>query len=330
MKSHSCVVALALVTVGPFVTVSARAQAADSLTKVKSDGAIAAAPVDTTHKKHGMFGKLKSVAQNKTVQAVTKAAVCQALPGGQYMIGAAEAAKAKTSIASGVANAQSCIPGMGGASPLGGLGGKGLPGVGTGGAAGVLGALGGAASAKAMAGATKGAIPGIAGMPGVPGMPGGRMTAAAQGLASVAAVTEQMKAASIASGATGAGEVTTEASGEQMKLSGAVADEIKKGKLVIKKVDWVHGAPVLSAPSTQGFMDLMLSAGQAMKAAGGTYRVDIYMDKKYSDQDIAALGAQRTTVIVSSLMAGAQTPDAVVAGKIGKDKEQRIEIVKVK
>ena len=116
MKSHSRVVVLAFVTVGQFVTVSARAQAADSLTKAKSDGAIAAAaPVDTTHKKRGMFGKLKSVAQNKTVQNITKAAVCQALPGGQYMIGAAEAAKAKTSIASGVANAQSCIPGMGGA-----------------------------------------------------------------------------------------------------------------------------------------------------------------------------------------------------------------------
>jgi len=77
-------------------------------------------------------------------------------------------------------------------------------------------------------------------------------------------------------------------------------------------------------------MDLMLSAGQAMKAAGGTYRVDIYMDKKYSDQDISVLGPQRATVVVSSLMAGAQTPDAVVAGKVGKDKEQRIEIVKVK
>lgn len=341
MKSHFRVVALALVTVGQFVTVSARAQAvADSLTKAKSDGAIAAAaPVDTTKKKHGMFGKLKSVAQNKTVQSVTKAAICTAVPGGQYMIGAAEAAKAKTSIASGVANAQSCIPGMGGASPLGGLGGlggKGLPGVGAGGAAGALGAISGAAQAKAMAGATKGAVPGmpgmagLAGIAGVPAVPGGRMTATAQGLANVAAVTAQMNAASAASAAATGGEMTTEASGEQIKLSGAVADEIKKGKLVIKKVDWVHGSPSVSAPSTQGFMDLMLSAGQAIKASGGSYRVDIYMDKKYSDADIASLGAQRTTVIVSSVMAGAQTPDAVVAGKIGKDKEQRIEIVKVK
>ena len=121
-----------------------------------------------------------------------------------------------------------------------------------------------------------------------------------------------------------------EASGEQMKLSGAVPDEIKKGKLVIKKIDWVHGSPSVSAPSTQGFMDLMLSAAQAIKASGATYRVDVYMDKKYSEQEIATLGAQRTTVIVSSLQGGAQLGEAVLPGKIGKDKEQRVEIVKVK
>ncbi len=166
----------------------------------------------------------------------------------------------------------------------------------------------------------------------MPGMPGGAagMTATAQGLAGMQGATEQMKAASIATGGTGGGEITTEASGEQMKLSGTVADEIKKGKLVIKKIDWVHGNPSVSAPATQGFMDLMLSAGQAMKAAGGSYRVDVYMDKKYSDQEIASLGAQRTTVVISSLQAGGQLGEEVLPGKIGKDKEQRVEIVKVK
>jgi hypothetical protein len=334
MKSHSRVVVVAFATVGQFVAVSARAQAADSLTKGKSDGSIAvAAPVDTSvHKKGGMFGKLKSVAHNKTVQTITKAAVCQALPGGQYMIGAAEAAKNKTSISSGVANAQSCIPGMGGAGLAGGVGGMGGKGVLANAAVGAAGSLGaGAIAGKPAAGAAKG-LPGIPGMPGMPGMPGraGAMTSTAQGAAGIQMATEQMKAASIATGGTGGGEITTEASGEQMKLSGTVTDEIKKGKLVIKKIDWVHGNPSVSAPATQGFMDLMLSAGQAMKAAGGNYRVDVYMDKKYSDAEIATLGAQRTTVVVSSLQAGGQLGEAVVPGKIGKDKEQRIEIVKVK
>jgi len=332
MKSHSGVIVLALAMVGQLTMVSARAQKADSLTKVKSEGAIAAmptaatpaaaAPADTSAPKHhGMFGKLKSVAQNKTVQNVAKVAACQALPGGQYMVAAAEAAKDKKSIASGVASSQSCIPGMGGMSPLGGkgLGGAGVAGAaGAGGAAGGMGALGGMSAAQ------------IAAAGGMRGMPnGGKIAASAQGLAGMQAAMAQMKSTSMATGAAG-GEATTEASGEQMKLSGAVADEIKKGKLVIKKIDWVHGSPSVSAPATQGFSDLMLSAAQAMKATGSTYRVDVYMDKKYSDQDIATLGAQRTTVVVSSLQAGGQLGEAVLPGKVGKDKEERVEIVKVK
>ena len=40
MKTLSHVVVLTLVTVGQFATTSARAQAKDSLTKVKSEGAV--------------------------------------------------------------------------------------------------------------------------------------------------------------------------------------------------------------------------------------------------------------------------------------------------
>jgi hypothetical protein len=324
MKSLSHVAVLTLVTVGQFAAVSARAQAADSLTRVKSEGSVAtAAPVDTSvHKKHGMFGKLKSVAQNKTVQNITKAAVCTAVPGGQYMIGAAEAAKSKTSVASGVANAQSCIPGMpGAAAGMGGLGGKGAV---AGAAMGAASSLGGGGVGTAAASARM-----LPGMPGVPKMPGGAtMTATAQGLAGMQTAMAQLSAASAATG--GTGELSTEASGEQMKLSGAVPDEIKKGKLVIKKIDWVHDNATVSPSSTEGFMNLMMSAGQAMKSSGGTYRVDVYMDKKYADAEIATLGPQRALVIVSLLQAGGQLGEAVVSGKVGKDKEQRVEIVKVK
>ena len=115
-----------------------------------------------------------------------------------------------------------------------------------------------------------------------------------------------------------------------MKLSGAVPDEIKKGKLVIKKIDWVKDNASVSPSTTQGFTDLMMSAGQAMKASGASYRVDVYMDKKYADAESATLGAQRATLIVSMLEAGGQLGETVTAGKIGKDKEQRVEIVKVK
>jgi len=313
--------------VGSFVATSVRAQKADTLTRVKSEGAIATPPADTTpHKKGGMFGKLKSVAQNKTVQSVTKAALCTAVPGGQYMVAAADAKKNGKSVASSMAASQSCIPGMPGAG-MAGMGGK----------AGLAGAAVGAAS-MGMGG--KSAVAGAAGAPnlaqiaamnGMRGAPAGRGAAVtAISIATLTSAMEQANAASAASGGAG-GEMATEASGQQLKLSGAVPEEIKKGKLTIKKIDWVHGSPSVSAPMTQGFMDLMTTAGQAISAAGGAYRVDIYMDKKYSDAEIASLGQQRGAIIVASLQAGGQLPaDVVTAGKIGKDKEQRVEIVKVK
>jgi hypothetical protein len=152
--------------------------------------------------------------------------------------------------------------------------------------------------------------------------------AAAQGIAGMQTAMAQANAASAATG--GAGGLPTESSGEQMKLSGPVSDEIKKGKLVIKKIDWMHDNAAVSPSSTQGFMDLMMSAAEAMKSTGARYRVDVYTDKKYAEAEIATLGAQRAAMIVSLLQAGGQLGEAVVAGKIGKDKEQRVEIMKVK
>jgi hypothetical protein len=330
MKTPSLVAVLAFATVGQLVATSVRAQKTDSLTKVNSEGSVASAPADTaTHKKGGMFGKLKSVAHNKTVQSVTKAALCTAVPGGQYVMAAADAKKAGKSVASGVANAQSCIPGMSGAgmAGMGGMGGK----------AGVAGAAMNAASLGAMGG--KGGVASapdlaqIAAMSGGKGVPGGRGAAVtAVSIATLTTAMQQSNTAAMANGSGGGGgEIATEASGQQIKLSGAVDDEIRKGKLVIKKIDWVHGSPSVSAPMTQGFMDLMTTVGQAISKAGGAYRVDIYMDKKYSDAEIASLGQQRGSIVAASLQAGGQlSPDLAMPGKIGKDKEQRVEIVKVK
>jgi hypothetical protein len=215
-----------------------------------------------------------------------------------------------------------------------------MPGAGMAGMGGKAGLAGAAVGAASMGMGGKSAVAGAAGAPnlaqitamnGMRGAPAGRGAAVtAISIATLTSAMEQANAASAASGGAG-GEMATEASGQQLKLSGAVPEEIKKGKLTIKKIDWVHGSPSVSAPMTQGFMDLMTTAGQAISAAGGAYRVDIYMDKKYSDAEIASLGQQRGAIIVASLQAGGQLPaDVVTAGKIGKDKEQRVEIVKVK
>jgi hypothetical protein len=171
-----------------------------------------------------------------------------------------------------------------------------------------------AAQAAAMQAMMRGAPGG-----GAPGMPN------AQQIAAMQAMMSQMQ-----SGGMAAGAVTTEAAGQQVKLSGNVADEIKKGKLTIKQLDWIRGSPGVSPSTTQGFIDLMTTVATAMKETGGVYHVDVYMDKKYTDQEIAALGAARGEMIVSVLRDRGQVGQGVVAGKVGKEKEQRVEIVKMK
>lgn len=84
-----------------------RAQAAEP----EQPGADTAAVDTTPHKKGGLFGKVKSVAKNKTVQSVAKVAACTMVPGGQVIAGAIDAA--------GVAAGTSCMPGMDGMAGAG-------------------------------------------------------------------------------------------------------------------------------------------------------------------------------------------------------------------
>jgi hypothetical protein len=103
-------------------------------------------------KKKGMFGKIKGLAKNKVVKTVAKAALCTAVPGGQVIAGALDAAETKnvagaatTAVTGG---SSSCMPGMTGNG------------------------MAGAAAAAGM-GAAAGGGGGVPGMPG--GMPGGAM-----------------------------------------------------------------------------------------------------------------------------------------------------------
>ena len=126
--------ALAGATFAP--PVSAQSQA-DSAT---ADSAAAPAP-----KKGGLFGKLKKVAANKTVQGVARGVACNAVPG------AAVAAQA--------AGSDAC--------PAGGMGGMGGTG---GGVAGVVGGgVGGAIGANARAATMSGMVPDGGAMQGMTG-----------------------------------------------------------------------------------------------------------------------------------------------------------------
>lgn len=90
---------------------------------------VTGAPADSVpKKKKGLFGKLKEVAADKTVQSVAKVAACTMVPGGQYVAGAIDAASSKsagqaTSTAASAASGSNCYGGgvmnaaAGGAAP---------------------------------------------------------------------------------------------------------------------------------------------------------------------------------------------------------------------
>lgn len=297
MNSHSCVTVFALLSASTSLASIAWTQA-DSSTQLKPAGATPAtvATPDTAKHKHGIFGKLKAVAQNKTVQSIAKTAVCTAVPGGSLVVGAVDARKSGESAAQaikGAAMGPSCMPGMGS-----------------------LGALSG-----------KGGIGGIGGMAAV------QTSAALQTTVMNGAIARASAAGAPSAGTAppaASAEVATESPGQQLQLSGTPAEQIKKGKLVIKHIDWMLGSPSVSASSMSGFVDLVHSVGDAAKAEGAKYRVDIYMDKHYSDADIAAIAPQRQGMIISLLQDRLQQRDITIPGNIKKDKEQRVEIVKIK
>lgn len=329
MKSHFRPVVLSLCLASTLIAPATRTQQQpDSSAKLKAGEAVVAAAPDTVKKKHGMFGKLKSVAQNKTVQNIAKTAACTAVPGGSLIVSAMDAHKAGASAATaagvaagaGGANCTPGIPGMGMKGMPGMAGLKGVPGAGTRG-------LSTAAAASVVAAQTS-AVLQTAVMNGSIARASSAGSVDARGAPQSAGTQEAMTQMQTAAAASGV--AATEAAGQQIQLSGKPEEEIRKGKLVIKRIDWIAGSAAVSAPSMSGFVDLMHAVGDAVKASGAKYRVDIYMSKGYSDADIAALAPQRVGMMISLLQDRAQSVELTTPGNIKKDKEQRVEIVKIK
>ncbi len=289
------------------------------------------APADSTPVKKGggLFGKVKGMAKNKVVQQVAKTAACTMLPGGQIVASAIDAAGDKGAVgaATGAATGTSCMPGMGGA--------------------------GGAAAAAAMGGgALPGAIvPGAAmvggGMPGGPGMAQMMMTAPGAGqpavmdAAALAAYQAQMMAMMQASegrmgsmpGAPGAvpGAAMAEGSGQPLEVAADLAAQLRKGKTAVRHIDWVANSVGLTEQGTAALTAAAADIVAGMRAAGGRYRLDLYMDKRYDDGSAKMLGPQRLSTVQTMLVhaSGGDPSAAPQLGKVKRDGDPRLEIVKV-
>jgi hypothetical protein len=290
-------------------------------------------------KKGGMFGKVKGLANNKIVKTVAKAALCTAVPGGQVIAGALDASKTKS--VAGAANtalsggASSCMPGMG-------MAGQGLAGAAAGG-------LGGAAVAGLGVAAMSGGVPGMPGgmptgaMPGAGmspeqmklmmeqyskmGMPPAQLQAMQQMMAA------QMAQAAPAGQAPDAGPAPSEGAGKPIEISSQLLIDLKMGKTIVRNIDWVGGTASISPAGSEPFDKAMAQVAAAMAQAGGHYRLDLYFDPRYEDIGVKKLGSQRLSLIQTALAKSGLDKahgGAPKAGSSKKDKDPRLEIVKIK
>jgi hypothetical protein len=122
----------------------------------------------------------------------------------------------------------------------------------------------------------------------------------------------------------------SEAPGKSVGLSSDLAADLKKGKTVVKDIDWLAGGGELAEGGKASFADAMSELAAAMQKAGGAYRADIYLDKRYQDVAVQALGPARLKLVLSSLEKAGLASDVATAGKVKKDKHPRLEIVKAK
>jgi hypothetical protein len=275
---------------------------------------------DTTPKKGGLWGKAKKVAGNKVVKAVVKTAACTMVPGGQVIAGAIDAASANSTAeaaqgAAGAAAGTTCMPGMAGA-------------------AGAAGAAGPAAAAGLGA---SGADPTYAAMAGL-GAGGDANTAAMvqQMMANAQAAQMRMGAAGgMPAGAMPAGAMpgggmmpeVTEAPGQSPVLAADLSAELAKGKTAVRKIDWSASGAHVSAAASPPFDEAMKQLATAMTEAGGKYRINLYMDKRYNDLALKMYGPGRLEVVRAALTA-AQPSLKLEVGKVKHDDDARVEIVR--
>jgi hypothetical protein len=151
-----------------------------------------------------------------------------------------------------------------------------------------------------------------------------------QASAQMAQMEQAMAMAQARMPATGAAGNMTEAPGEQVTLAPNLANELAKGKTVVRGIDWVAGSAEVSPEGQPAFRQAMAALGAAIKTSGQRYRLDLYMDQRYDDTAVRMFGPGRLGLIGTTLAGIIGDAGAVQAGKAKRDKTPRLEVLKVK
>ncbi|HEY7503704.1 MAG TPA: hypothetical protein VH700_06340 [Gemmatimonadales bacterium] len=315
----------------------------------------------------GLFGKAKSFAGSKGFQQAAKTMACTMVPGGQVVAGAIDAAASKdlgdaAAGAAGAASGQGCMPaglgpapqpssGMAAAAGLSAAGGAvGLAGMQGGRPGGDIDQASGAMAYGAMAGgpgldetaACMGLTPqelltltdptgGEPRQPTKEEMDRQRELAAKMDMARYqACMMGQQVAATTGDETAPAGGNLTEAPGKTIVLPSDPQADLRKGRVVLRDIDWLAGGATVSEAGLEDFDAAMATLAAALREVGGPYRADIYLDKHYQDEAAAAIGSARLKTVVTAIQAAGAEVVTLTPGKAKKDKRPRLEIVRVK
>jgi hypothetical protein len=330
-----------------------------------ADSASAAAAPDSAHRKGGLFGKVKKVASNKVVQSVTKVAACTVVPGGSAVAGAIDAAASKN--ASGAATgAAEAATGSACTNTMGRLANGGMdaaaeqalhppvqptaptmdPQVQA-----QLNAMGFSTDEEAQAKCLGVSVeeyrlivypPGMNTRPPTKAEMKARheamkkldpkkqqecsMQATSQVTNTVNAQAAEMQQRTAAADAGG----VTESPGKTVRLATDLPKELASGKTAIMDIDWVAGTANLSAQGQAPFRDAMKQLGAALMQTPATYRLDLYIDKRYSDDAADAFGSQRLALVQQALAEAGVDAARLKIGKTKKDQNPRLEVVRTK
>jgi hypothetical protein len=122
----------------------------------------------------------------------------------------------------------------------------------------------------------------------------------------------------------------SEAPGKSVGLPTDLVKDLGKGRVVIRDIDWLTSGADVASTGAEAFAEAVAKVSAAVREVGGTYRADIYLDRRYEDAAATAIGSARLSNVVAALEKAGLASGTVMGGKAKKDKRPRLEIVRAK
>jgi hypothetical protein len=113
-------------------------------------------------------------------------------------------------------------------------------------------------------------------------------------------------------------------------ISADPVGELRKGRTTLRGIGWAPGAAELSDGAGGAFGEAMARMALAVRQAGGSYRVDIYLEPQVDKASAGRIGAARLATVQDALDHAGLPAGLVTPGKTKTDKNDRLEFVRAK